>query len=104
MSENRADRLSARFAPQEPLAEQLVHMLVAMATELATTRERLDSLERLLDEASVLKEGGVDSFRPGADDEAARQQWREQFLDRLFEQLQGDITAARDADNKDHSA
>ena len=95
MNDNETPAAVARFAPGEPLAEQLLHMLVAMATELAATHERVDTLERMLADAGVLAAGSADAFEPDAAGQAARRQWREQFLDRMFEHLQGDIAAAR---------
>ena len=95
MSDNDTPGAVARFAPEEPLAEQLLHMLVAMATELAATHERVDTLERMLADAGVLDTGKADAFEPDADAQAARREWREQFLDRMLEHLQGDIAAAR---------
>jgi hypothetical protein len=95
MSDNETPGAIARFAPEEPLAEQLLHMLVALATELAATHERVDTLERMLAGAGVLEAGNADAFEPDTAAQVARQQWREQFLDRMLEHLQGDIAAAR---------
>jgi hypothetical protein len=92
-----------QFAPSEPLAERLTHMLVAMATELATTRERVDTLERMLCDAGVLEPGGADTFTPDASAEESRRQRREQFLDRVFEHLQAEITAAKHSTAKGES-
>jgi hypothetical protein len=94
MRNDAAGEFTAKFASDEPLAERLVHMVVAMATELAVTRERLMTLESMLGSAGVLGEDGVDGFVADEATEAARKQWREQFLDSVLEQLQGEITAA----------
>lgn len=99
MSSERARKTVARFAPDEPLAERLVHLYVAMAGELAATRERVDTLERMLVDAGVVAAGGVDGYRPDARDQAARGQWREQFLDRAFEELLSEIAAAEDRED-----
>ena len=50
MSSDRASMEIARFAPDEPLAERLVHLFVAMATELAATHERVDTLDRIFEQ------------------------------------------------------
>ncbi len=86
----------AQFAESEPLAERLTHMLIAVATELAVTHERVDTLERLLHEAGVIEPGRIDSFAPDEDAETARREWRERFLDKLFEHLQAEIVAAKE--------
>ncbi|MFK7958595.1 MAG: hypothetical protein AB8B96_21060 [Lysobacterales bacterium] len=85
----------AQFAPAEPLAERLTHMLLALATELATTRERVDTLEKMLDADGVLKSDSVESFVLDPEAQEARMQRREQFLDRIFEHLQSEIDTAQ---------
>lgn len=104
MSKEQAKKTIARFAPDEPIAERLVHLFVAMASELAATRERVDTLERMLAEAGVVASGGADAWAPDAEGEAARaewrNQWREQFLDRAFEELLGEIAAAKDSQDE----
>ena len=103
MSESPARPVNSAFAPREPLAERLLHMLVATAAELAVARERLDTLERYLVQAGTLPEDGLDSAqlaaqRPRATETEAL--WREQFLDRLFSNLHSEIESARRDNNE----
>lgn len=84
-----------QFAPSEPLAERLTHMLVAMATELAVTHERVDTLERALAKAGALEPHNPENPDLDAEADEARRQWRESFLDRIFEHLQAEITTAQ---------
>lgn len=87
----------AQFAREEPLAERLTHMLIAVAAELAVTHERVDTLERLLRDAGVIEPGSIDEFVPDDEAESARREWREHFLDKLFEHLGAEIAAAKDS-------
>lgn len=48
--------------------ERLLAMVTGLAAEVAVTRERLDTVERLLDAGKVLAREQIESFRP---DEAA---------------------------------
>lgn len=106
MNESPARPVNSAFAPREPLAERLLHMLVATAAELAVARERLDTLERYLAQAGTLPEDGLDSAqlaaprRPRATETEAL--WREQFLDRLFSNLHSEIESAR-RDNSENT-
>ena len=88
------DVAAARFSESEPLAERLIHMFVGLATELAVTRERLDTLERLLAAQDVLARADVDAYQPDDAADAERKQWREEFLEQIFENLQAEIEAA----------
>lgn len=102
MSESPARPVNSAFAPAEPLAERLLHMLVATAAELAVARERLDTLERYLAQAGTLPEDGLDSAQLAAPPRAAATQapWRERFLDRLFLNLYSEIESARRDNNE----
>lgn len=97
MSASSARPVNSAFAAAEPLAERLLHMLVATAAELAVARERLGTLERYLAQAGTLPEDGLDSAEPAAPPRAAAGQgpWRERFLDRLFLNLYSEIESAR---------
>lgn len=48
----------------DPAADKLLSMLMATLQELAVTRERLDSIERLLEEKDVLSRADIEAFRP----------------------------------------
>ena len=49
---------------QSTLDEQLLGMIVGLASETAILRARLDACERLLAEAGVLAPGAIDAFSP----------------------------------------
>lgn len=80
--------------PDEPVAERLVRMVTALVTELAVLRERVDTLERIATDKGILESAAVEAFQPDAEVEAARRQWREEYLARVFGDLQ---TEVRDA-------
>lgn len=82
------------FMPDEPIAERLVRMVTALVTELAVLRERVDALERLATDKGILEPAAVDAFQPDAEVEAARRQWREQYLARVFGDLQAEVREA----------
>ncbi len=68
----------------DPLLEHLFAMNLALVTELSVTRERLDSLERLLERAAILPRQQIESFEPTAADAEERGQWQQQYLSRVF--------------------
>lgn len=67
--------------------ERVFNIAMALAMELAVTRQRLDALERLLDERGVLQQSEIEQFRPGSDVETQRQQWNRDYIARVLRVL-----------------
>ncbi len=67
--------------------EKLLGITLAMATELAVTRERLDTLERLLDKNGVVERESIESFTPDQAVTAERNALHEDYLARVFRTL-----------------
>ena len=71
-----------------PDTDRLMSILLAVVGELAVTRERLDTLERLLAHSQALKLPDIDAYRPNAEAAQARGQWQIEYLARVFRVLQ----------------
>ncbi len=61
--------------------EKVLSITMALAGEVAVMRERIDSIERLLEKAAVLTKTDVDHYAPSPEEHAEREAWRESFLD-----------------------
>jgi hypothetical protein len=72
----------------EPGVDQLYGIVAALAAELWAARERIDTLERLLEGAGALPAGAVERFEPDSGTAALRQQEREAFIRRVFQVLE----------------
>jgi hypothetical protein len=72
----------------EPGVDQLYGIVAALAAELWAARERIDTLERLLERSAALPAGAVERFEPDLETVAARQQDREAFIQRVFQVLE----------------
>lgn len=83
--------------PQEPVAERLVKIVTALATEVAVLRERLDTLEKLAEKNGLVTAAEIEDFAPDPAMEQARQQWRQAYLERIFADLRAEVAAARTA-------
>jgi len=59
----------------DPDVDRLLAIVWAMAGELAVTRERLDTVERLLESSQALSREAIETYRP--DPAAARERGRE---------------------------
>ncbi len=79
----------------QPDVDRLLSIVMALAGELAVTRERLDTVERLLTRASVLLPGAVEDFQPTPADAAERGAWQIEYLARILRILQQEAEALR---------
>ena len=72
----------------EPGVDQLYGIVTALAAELWAARERIDTLERVLEQSGTMPPDAVESFAPGPDLAARRQQEREAFIQRVYQVLE----------------
>ncbi len=79
----------------DPATDKLLSMVLALTQELSVARDRIDTLERLLDRAGVLAAQTVDEYLPTAEEAAARGELRAAMLRRVF---RGAEKEARDLD------
>ena len=68
----------------DPAVDQLMALVLALGTELAVTRERLDTVERLLEARSVMTQDDIDAFRPTGPQKAVRATLHQEFLRRFL--------------------
>ena len=101
-----ANRRAKGKRPQfldDPAVERVLSIAVAVATELAVLRERVDTIERLLEKNGSLVRADIENFRdPQAHVE--RSQWQKEYVARIFRMLQQDREALEDADESSMEA
>lgn len=78
------------IAGQSPGEARLLAMVAALASELAVTRERLDTVERLAEDAGLLSRAGIETFTPTAEQARERDGLRRRLIDRVFRALRDD--------------
>lgn len=71
--------------------DRLLAIVWAMAGELAVTRERLDTVERLLAERQLLELGAIDAYRPDPQAAGERGRWQIEYIARLLRVLQQEV-------------
>jgi hypothetical protein len=74
--------------------ERVLAITMAVAQELSVARQRIDTLERLLQARGVLPEGAVDGFAPDADAATERALWTQEYLARILRIVQQEAEAA----------
>lgn len=58
--------------------------LLELTTEVGVMRERLDTVERLLDDQGSVTRAAIEAYQPSPAVEAERNAWREAFLKRVY--------------------
>lgn len=69
---------------EDPAIDQMMTFIVELTTEVGVMRERLDTVERLLDTHGSVTRAALEAYRPDAAVEAERAAWRDAFLKRVF--------------------
>lgn len=72
----------------DPEVERVLAITMAVLQELAVARQRIDTLERLLERAGLLDRAEIDAFQPTADEAAERGLWTQEYLARVLRIVQ----------------
>jgi hypothetical protein len=78
----------------EPMVERLYGITLALVSELAVTRERLDTVERLLQRGGAVDRLQFENFEPTTGEAAERGRWHQEYLARVFRVLLQDSAEA----------
>ena len=73
---------------KDPDVERVLSITMAVAAEVAVLRQRLDSIETLLDERGHISREDIESFSPDAEQEAARSRWYQDYIARILRIVQ----------------
>ena len=84
---------------EDPAVERVLNITMAVATELAVTRERLDTIERLLESKGLLSKEEINAFIP--DDKAAeeRQLAHARYVAKILRIVQQEMEAVANPEN-----
>jgi hypothetical protein len=82
----------------DPEVERVLAIAMAAVQELAVARERIDTLERLLEAKGVVAREEIERFVPNAQQAAERGLWTQEYLARVLRivQQEGEAIAAAD--------
>ncbi|MEM9705277.1 MAG: hypothetical protein AAF850_04280 [Pseudomonadota bacterium] len=81
------------FFLENPDTERLMTIVMAVAQELAVVRERLDTVERLLEEKGSVTRADIEAFAPSKNAADERGAWMQEYLARILRVLQQDREA-----------
>ena len=90
----RLPRVAKGKKPQyfsDPAIEKLLSITLTLAGELAVARDRIDTIERLLEQRRILGSADVDAYVPDPEAARARDARRAAYLDRVLRAVQAEI-------------
>jgi alkylhydroperoxidase family enzyme len=94
-------RLRKATGPERPSylgpadVDRVMAVLLALTSEVASLRERLDTHEQLAAAGTVADPAHVEAYEADAAVEAAREAWRDAYLRRLFRVITEDVEALK---------
>ena len=81
--------------------ERVLAITMAAVQELAVARERIDTLERLLEAKGVLSRADVEGFTPTETQSAERALWSQEYIARILRIVQQEGEAIAASENGD---
>ena len=81
----------------DPATDKLLWMTVTLMEELSMTRDRLDTIERLLDRKRVLRRQDIEAFEPSAQAAQEREARRTAYVERVLRAVQAELDEGADA-------
>ncbi len=68
----------------DPAMDRVLGVVMELAAELHVLRERLRTVEQLLDERGAISRADLDAYRPTPEERAARLAERDAFIQRIL--------------------
>lgn len=79
--------------------ERVLNITMAIATEVAVLRERIDTIERLLEKKGLLTKKEVEDFIPTDEEATERQLWHARYTARILRIVQQEMDAVLNPEN-----
>jgi hypothetical protein len=75
----------------DPATDRLLGMLMSLIGEVSVLRDRLDSVERLIEKGGPFTREDIDNFLPDAEAEAEREDTRRRYIARVMRVVQNEM-------------
>ena len=79
--------------------ERVMNIAMAIATEVAVVRERMDTIERLLEAKGILSQSEIEKFVPTDEQAEERQLWHTRYSARILRIIQQELDAIAHPEN-----
>jgi len=83
----------------DPAVERVLNISMAIAAEVAVVRERMDTIERLLEAKGVLHQSEIEAFIPTDAQAEERQLWHARYAARIMRIIQQEVEAIAKPEN-----
>ncbi len=84
---------------KDPAIERVLNITMAIGMELAVVRERVDSLERILEAKGIMTREELENYVPANKDIAdERQQWHSEYISRILRIVQQEMEELENPD------
>lgn len=79
--------------------ERVLNISMAIATEVAVIRERIDTIERLLQAKGIISQDEIEAFEPNDEQAQERQLWHARYAARILRIVQQELDAVAKPEN-----
>jgi hypothetical protein len=79
--------------------ERVMNIALAIATEVAVVRERIDTIERLLEAKGIITQNEIEAFVPTDVQAEERQLWHARYAARILRIVQQELDAVAHPEN-----
>jgi len=86
----------------DPAVDQMMSIVLEVIQELSVLYDRVDAMQRLLDQKGVLPSSELENYRPDAAVESQRQRRREEYLQRVFRVVRRESAVFSTAEAEEH--
>lgn len=83
---------------EDPALDRTVSILMALVGEVSVLRERLDTIERLLDQKSTISRADIETYAPDRNAALERGALTREFIARVMRGVQQDLEALKEAE------
>ncbi len=80
---------------KDPAIDQLYGVVVALTAEMSVLRDRLETVERLLESKGSISRADIEEYRPDTKEEGERTEWRDSYIGRVFAAIGEEADAIR---------
>lgn len=77
----------------DPASERMLSILLAVVGEVSVVKERLDTVERLLDGKGTIDRADIDAYEPDRDAAQQRASMTKEYIARIMRGVQQDMEA-----------
>ncbi len=76
---------------EDPATDKLLAIVVSLVSEVSVLRDRLDTVESLIEKEKLFSRDDIETFEPSEEQRTVREERRAEYLDRVFHIIQSEL-------------